>query len=547
MKLRTALICLVLVGAAQLSAAANTLPIDPGLRDKQPFVHSYLGPTSLGRVITKTMQSFDVPGMAVGILHQGQMVHLQGYGIRELGKSGKIQADTVFKVASNSKAFTAAAFAILIDAGKLTWHSKVKDLLPGFQMRDPWLSAHLTLADLLTHRTGLKQGTGDLMLWPEPNLFSRRDVIYALRFFVAAKPFRSEYAYDNLLYIVAGEIIPQLTGLQWNEFIDQRIMAPLGLKHCSAGAISAAMANNLAAPHGVIEGKLQVIERARITDNISLMAAAGGVRCSAADMLVWIETQLNMGMMPAGERLYSKTQATEMWRPQVTRAVSEKDLVMHRTHFKAYGLGWRLADVYGYKQISHTGSLAGTRSFVTLVPELELGVVVLTNGSSSAARSIVMNTIVRSYMHDKPVDWFQLAVDNRGKKLSKGASTASRRLSKSVTDAVRKRLLEYSGAYVDPWFGQVNISPDKTPARQETRAGFIFQAVKSPQLRGELRFIKTDMLSVHWFDRTLEADAYVRFHRDAHNQITEMTMEAISPATDFSFDFPDLRFKKVDQ
>ncbi len=520
----------------------NVLPLNPALEDKHPFEGSYLGKKSLRRVVENTMQTFGVPGVAVGIMYQGKVVHLQGYGIRELDKAGNVDANTVFKIASNSKAFTTVALAILIDEGKLAWDGKVVDLIPEFKMRDPWLTANLTVADLLTHRTGLNQGSGDLMLWPEPNRFTRADVIYALQFFDVVKPFRSEYAYDNLLYIVAGEIIPRITNMQWNEFIDQRIMQPLNLKYCSAGKITDAMEKNLAAPHGIIEGTLQVIERSRITDDISLMAAAGGVRCSAADMMVWIETQLKRGAMPSGEQLYSEDQANKMWHPHIMRPVSERERQQDKTHFKAYGLGWHLADVLGYEQISHTGSLAGTRSFVTLVPELDLGVVVLTNGSSSTARDVVMKSIVRSYMHKLQVDWLQLALNDQHTHELKRVVTETEsveslqqevQLTPVQLDALWK---EYSGSFVDPWFGQIDVFVEADK--------LLMQSLKSPQLRGEMRYHTENVFRVHWFDRTLEADAFVRYRRDNQGNVDVITMEAISPDTDFSFDFPDLVLTK---
>ena len=522
-------------------AEESPLPIDESLRDRAPFSASSAGAQSINRVVQDALNTFNVPGLAVAVVHKGEVVHLKGYGIREINQTGKVDTDTLFKIASNSKAFTVAALSILVDEGKLSWDTPVIDIIPEFKMHDAWLSEHLTVADLLTHRTGMKAGAGDLMLWPEPSLFTSVDVIYALRYFEVIKGFRSGYAYDNLLYIVAGELIPRLTGLSWHDYIDQKIMSRLGLKHCFAGALSPAAKKNVSAPHDVIEGELQVIERGRINDNISLMAAAGGIRCSAADMSQWMLVLLN-------NSLYSKTQAAEVFTPQVIRSVSMRDKARDNTHFKAYGLGWRLADVHGYKQVSHTGSLAGTRSYLTLVPELDLGVVVLTNGASDAVRRSVMYHIVRAYMGRDPVDWVQVFEDDIAKwQLEKLAAAkndknsfgqSGKQAPKKITARKTKRLMQaYLGRYQDPWFGEINIS--------QQQSGFVFQSLKSPQLRGELRLVDKNLLTVHWFDRTLEADAYLRFQRNENQEIETLTMEAISEETDFSFDFPDLLFSPV--
>lgn len=482
----------------------------------------------------RAMSEFDVPGMAIGIVKRDQVLLAKGYGVREIGKTKPIDAKTLFKIASNSKAFTTAALAVLVDDGLISWDGLVIDYIPEFRMNDPWVTANFTVKDLLTHRSGLAPFVGDMLLWPEPNEFTVEDIIYALRFFKPVSSFRSQYAYDNQLYIVAGEIIPRVSGKSWGEFVENRLMRPAGMKHCFADKIPKRRMRNLATPHGVVEGQLSVIERGRIPAQPPISAAAGGVVCSLDDMLTWVRTQLKHGTTPGGKVLFSAAQSREMWKPQMLLNVRERDFKMNRTHFKAYGLGWRLADVHGFKEVSHTGTLAGMKSYIVMVPELELGVVLLTNGSSSAARSSVMNTIVRSFMPVEQVDWIQMVLDEQEAAQQaaglKGAATAE----KSEISAP-SGLSRFTGRYRDPWFGDITITLENDQ--------LVFAADKSPKFLGELRHLEGNRFVVRWIDRTLAADAYVLFETDRNDRLTGISMTKMD---DGDFDFEDLELKKVE-
>jgi CubicO group peptidase (beta-lactamase class C family) len=251
-------------------------------------------------------------------------------------------------------------------------------------------------------------------------------------------------------------------------------------------------------------------------------------------MLTWVRTQLNHGTTPRGLELFSEAQSREMWKPQMLLNVRERDFEMNRTHFKAYGLGWRLADVHGFMEVSHTGTLAGMKSYVVMVPELDLGVVLLTNGSSSAARSTVMNTIVRSFMPVEQIDWIQLALDER--ETAKQVEVPEK--DKPVAGADSSglpALSEYTGRYRDPWFGDIKI------ALQDGQ--LVFSAEKSPKFLGEMRHLDGNRFVVRWIDRSLEADAYVLFETDRKNRVTGISMTKLD---DGDYDFEDLDLTKVE-
>lgn len=493
--------------------------------------------TALAELTSRAMSEFSVPGMAIGIVKADKILLAQGYGVREIGKAGAVDSKTLFKIASNSKAFTTAALAILVDDGLISWDGLVIDYIPEFRMHDPWVTAGFTVTDLLTHRSGLPGFVGDMLLWPEPNSFTRADIIHALRYFEPVSGFRSKYAYDNLLYIVAGEIIPRVSGKGWGEFVESRIMRPAGMQRCFADKIPKKQMQNIAAPHGVIEGQLSVIERGRILRQPPISAAAGGVVCGLDDMLTWVRTQLNHGTTPAGVELFSAAQSQELWKPRTIRNVSERDFEMHRTHFKAYGLGWRLADVHGYKEVSHTGTLAGMKSYVVLIPELELGVVLLTNGSSSTARTAVMNTIVRSFMPVEQLDWIQLLTDEiKAGEQEEALAMVEREPVKEAGEACCiPELSQFAGRYRDPWFGDVLIRLEDGQLH--------FSAEKSPKLEGVLRHHDGSRFVVRWTDRTLEADAWVLFERGQNDQVVGISMTKLDPG---DFDFEDLDLSRVE-
>ncbi len=490
----------------------------------------------------RAMRVFSVPGMAIGIVHKGKSIYSGGHGIREIGNHASVNSDTLFKIGSNSKAFTTAALAILVDDGLVSWQGRVTDYIPEFRMSDPWVTAHFTLTDLLTHRSGLRSYVGDQMLWPEPNSFTRADIIHAFRYFELVSGFRDGYAYENLLYIVAGEVIPRVSGKPWGEFVDQRIMRPAGMKRCFASKIPENEMHNLAAPHGVIERQLIVIERGRISPQPPVNAAAGGIVCSLGDMLTWARTQLNRGTTPTGASLFSAAQSRELWKPRTRLTVSERDRQLNKTHFFFYGLGWRLADVHGYRQVSHTGSLAGFRSHVVLVPELELGVVLLSNGSSSAARTAVMNSIVHSFMPVDPLDWIHLLADKIEADEIKSRQQEEKLVAASLEPVEEDAgaccapdLSLFTGRYRDPWFGGVSI--------RIKDGQLLFAADKSPKFSGALQHHDGDRFIVRWTDRTMNGDAWVMFERDEKGATVTMSMLALTD--DGDWDYRDLHFTRV--
>lgn len=486
--------------------------------------------------INAIMHHFNVPGAAIGIVKKGKVIAAQGFGVKTLGNPEAVDADSIFKIASNTKAFTSAALAILVDEGKISWDGKVQSYLTDFKLYDPWVSEQFNIIDLLTHRSGLGLGAGDLMLWPEPSSFTRQEVLHNLRYLKPTGEFRADYAYDNLLYIVAGEIIPAVTGQSWEQFVEQRIMQPLGMTHCFAGNVNQSKQTHITTPHGLVNGQLQTIIRPTDPNKPSVSGPAGGIQCSLNDMLRWVKVQLAQGKMSATKRLFSAEQHKMMWQTQTIMPLSASSKRRDNSHFSAYALGWRVNDMDGTLQVHHTGSLAGMYSFVSLFPELDLGFVVLTNQQSSAARSALMYTVMKPFLGDSTTDW--LAEFSPKKQSSKASNSIDQQpvvLSQATLTTPNNQ--DYLGAYDDPWLGRFIIE-----AQQDSLK---IRALRIEKFVGDLYEQGKDQLLIRWRDRSLEADAIISFKRDGEAKVSGMTITPESSKIDFSYDFQDLDFTKV--
>lgn len=496
-----------------------------------------LNSKQIDSLVQKTMQTFNVPGIAVAVLKDGDVVHMEGYGTRSLRSGGKVDENTLFGVASNTKAMTSAALAILIDQGKLEWDTKVTEIIPEFKLYDPYVTSEFTVRDLLTHRSGLGLGAGDLMVWPSRNTTTKEELIYNLRYLKPVSSFRSQYDYDNLLYIVAGVVVERISGQNYADFIEENIFEPLEMERSAVNYNLIEDKSNVIDGHAPTDGKLVPV-------GLSFTEAAdpaAGVYSSIADMSKWVQAQLNKGKYgPNLEKsLFSERRHREMWTPQTLTGTGKGD---YNTHFKAYGLGWFLSDVNGYLEVTHTGGLLGIVSQVTMIPELDLGIIVLTNQQSGAAFRSITNSIKDFYFGIEGED--RIAQYNESRlRYEKQADSVVAGVWKDVAEVQKKSkmsaeaLSRYTGTYSDPWFGKVHIKLQNGKLR--------FEAEKAPDLHGEMSFYKGNSFVVRWDDRSLNGDAFAVFELDREGTPVGFSMEPVSPMTDFSFDYQDLEFSRI--
>lgn len=488
-------------------------------------------------VAEKTLSTFDVPGIAVAVIKDGKVIHAKGYGVRSIKTNQKVDENTLFGVASNTKAFTAAALGMLVDEKKITWDTKVIDVIPEFKLYSPFVTSEFTVKDLLTHRSGLGLGAGDLMIWPDSSTVSKDKIIHNLRYLKPVSSFRTKFDYDNLLYIVAGEVIARVSGLKYEDFIETRMMLPLGMSKSATSFNRLKDKSNIIDAHAPVNGKVVPIPK----DFTETSNAAGGINTSIADLSKWVLLQLNGGKYGdnLSKTLFTKGIQSQMWTLQT---VIPRSNSTYNSHFFGYGLGWFLNDEKGYFVAEHTGGLAGMVSEVTIVPELKLGIIVLTNQQVGEAFTIITNTIKDGYYGVKKRDWIKTLNDERLTE-QKTAKTMVDQLWTTINaerpSTSKADIKNYLGSYKDVWFGDVIIS--------EVNGKMHFQAKNSPKLRGDMTFYKGNTFIVKWYDRSLDADAFVSFSLNTEAKANGFKMSAISPLTDFSFDFQDLDFKLADK
>ena len=493
--------------------------------------------SQIDSLVQKTMRTFNVPGMAVAVLKDGKIYHKNTYGISSIKTNAEVNENTLFGVASNTKAFTAAALGQLIDQGQLTWDTKVNDIIPEFKLHDAYVTSEFTVRDLITHRSGLGLGAGDLMVFPATNTTTLPEMIHNMRYLKPVSSFRSKFDYDNLLYIIAGEIVARVSETSYDDYIIDNFFKPLGMERSLLSIPKIDADANRIDGHAPVNGKLEITGYTFT----QIATPAAGIYASINDMGKWVQALLDEGKYGAQlkDSLFSKETYHEMMTPQTLIRTGKGP---YNTHFSAYGLGFFLSDVNGYFQATHTGGLLGIVSQVILFPELDLGMIVLTNQESGAAFNAITNTLKDSYFGIKGKDRIKEYNERR---------LVGEREADSIVSAVDKNIAaqlktkspapnptDYIGTYQDPWFGDVVITSQNKNLQ--------FKAVKLSDLTGTMSFYKGTTYAVRWNDPSLKADAFVTFSLDIEGKADGFTMSPISPLTDFSYDYQDLDFKRVE-
>jgi len=487
-------------------------------------------------LVNKSMAMMPLAGMAIAVVKDGKVVHARGYGITSVLTKEKADENTLFAIASNTKAFTTMALAMLVDEGKIKWQDKVIDYIPEFKMYDPYVTANFNIQDLLTHRSGMSLGAGDLMFFPDGSDFTVKDVLKSFQYQKPTSAFRTKYDYDNLLYIVAGEVVTRVSGMTWNDFVEKRIMKPLGMERSASVYQTLKDRKNVAMPHAANKGTLKQIET--YTKSDGLVGAAGGIYASVTDLSKWMIMHLNGGKYGNGVQLVSPENHKEMLRPHTFIGFNGKPDPRSKIHFNAYGLGWGINDQNGYVVFSHTGGLPGMLSKTTLVPELNVGVVILTNTDPGGySYHTISRAIIDSYMGLKPLDRLTPTAKQIQEMENAGDSVATAVWNTVKNAKANFKPEDFIGTFHDNWFGDVKIS---------LKDGQLwFACVRSPKLTGKMSFYKANTFAIQWNYQDMNCDALASFTLDENGKANRISMRGISPNIDFSFDFQDLDLKRV--
>jgi CubicO group peptidase (beta-lactamase class C family) len=437
------------IGFTQVESRLNPIPPAP-----TPNASIKVALSEIDEYIEKVQKDWNVPGLAVAIVKGDKVLFSKGYGVRRLDGADPVDADTLFAIASNSKAFTAAALAVLVEEGKLAWDDPVQKHFPEFMMPDPFVTREMTVRDLLCHRCGLDTFSGDL-LWYDTN-YSTQEVAERIRFLKPVSSFRSRYGYQNLMYIVAGLVIERVSGETWGEFVTSRFLRPLEMNRTTVSI--ADLQDNFASPHNESGGQgLRVLP----LGNVDNAWGACGLNSSVNDLAKWMIAQLNDGRF-AGKQILTTSRIDELFSPHTIIPLSAAARQAEPSrHFQAYGLGYVLHDWHGRKVVGHSGGLDGMISYLAMVPEEKLGVVVLTNNESSASR-FIRDRVIECFLDvaERP-DRSGTAVARRAAIDQQQAATR-----KKIDDARRSGtspsipLFELAGRYRCPMYGDVVVEAE---------------------------------------------------------------------------------------
>lgn len=463
--------------------------------------------------VNKAIKDWDVPGVAIAVVKDDKIVFAKGYGVREIGKPDKVDERTIFAIGSSSKAFTAAAIAMLVDEGKIKWDDPATKYLPGFQLYDANVTREMTVRDLLTHRVGLERGDA---LWYATDM-SRDEILRRIRFLKPSSSMRSKFGYQNIMFLAAGQIVPQAAGKTWDDFLRERIFTPLGMTATSTSISGLKSASNVAAPHSKFDDKLTAIPY-RMIDNIG---PAGSINSNVVDMAQWVRLQLNNGTFQ-GKQLISSAGINEMQSPQtIIPLEGAMKRLYPEAHFLNYGMGWFLSDYRGRKMVEHGGSIDGMRGLVAMIPEEKIGVVILANMSGTILSVPLANRIFDAYLGAPPRDWSAEMLKMMNTLLEQGKAAAAKMESERVKDTKPSLALEkYAGDYQNEMYGDTKLVLENGKLKLQRGANFT----------GDLEHWHYDTFRVTWRDRQ-QGKGFISFRLNSQGKVETMNLENLAEFT----------------
>lgn len=405
---------------------------------------------AVDRIVQHTLDAWHIPGAAVAIVENDKLVYANGYGVRELGKNDRVTAETLFEIASTSKAFTTTSIAMLADEKKMKWDDPVRQYIDYFHFTDPCADSLVTMRDIVSHRSGFARHDE---LW-DNTAFPREQIIRAVGYLKVAKPIRTAWQYNNDMFMTAGEAAGAAAKMPFDAFRKTRIFDPLGMTSTLTSSAAFLAAPNRASGHHW-DAKTQTIA-VQPYSNIDNIGGAGDIKSNARDMAQWLRFQLADGVID-GKRLVSADALNETKTPQfVLRPDADTDL---ETNVKSYAMGWNVQDYRGELLVGHAGAINGFRTQVALLPKEHAGIVVLTNAGRGYAGLAIRNAIADMILGRGTRDWDAafLAADRKGDE--KALARQKEREAKRLTDTHPSReLAAYTGTYSHPAYGPVRVA-----------------------------------------------------------------------------------------
>jgi CubicO group peptidase (beta-lactamase class C family) len=535
--------------ALSLSTAAAGVAVLPRRSWAQDAARDQALADAVDAYVTRCMAAFpDQPGLGVSLVRGGETVLAKGYGVRRQDRpDSRVDETTLFAVASNTKAVTAASLGMLVDEERVQWDAPVRTYLPDFRLSDPFITERITVRDLLSHRAGFGLGAGDLLFWPNSDR-TRAEIMAAIPNVPIEHGFRAGYHYCNLMFVAAGEVIAAVSGMPWEDFVQTRVLTPLGMAD-TVPLTSRADPARSALPHGRIGPPLRYQgEMTLLEDSIAGIwnwdsaGAAGGFAASPRDWTKWMKTQLASGVAPDGTRLWSEAVAREMWRPNVISGSSPGPTaeLPGRSIASTYAMGWSVADYRGERMVTHGGGSPGGISATVLIPGRDTGFAVFSNAEESyllrALRSGIADIVMAEDRDFAAFDWIadsqRLLAESTERSLAAAVEIDA---NQAAGAAPSLPLSAYAGRWRDPWYGDIVIS--------QRDGGLWLDFTRSNALNGPLEPYDGETFRTRFPDQR-EEDAFVTFEM-ADGRPVRATLKGVSPDIDFSYDYQDLRLARV--
>jgi CubicO group peptidase (beta-lactamase class C family) len=447
----------------------------------------------LENLIPASMSKWNIPGLSFALIHADEPVYTQGWGVTDLDHPTPVDASTIFAIGSNSKAFTVTALGLLVAEGKISWDDPVGKYLPDFSLLDPIASSQMTIRDLLCHRGGLGTWSGDLLSYGSS--YTREEIIHRLRNIPPAYPFRAGYGYCNLHFMTAGQIIPAVTGISWDEFVTERIFKPLGMDRSFTGQAPMADTPNRALPHERLADRIRPVQ-ARDIHNIG---PAGDIYSTAVDMAAWIQMQLNNGLSDRSQIIPAEILAETRQPHTIIRLDQAMRALVPGRNFSLYGMGWFLMDYLGREVIFHTGGVDGMISLAGFIPAEKLGVVILTNKIPHSLINALFYHVMDSFFGAPQTDWDEVFWQRDLELEQKEQEKKQAAIQQMSHAPASKPLAEYAGDYESNVYG---------PATIRLEEGQLLLSLSAhPAIYGQLEPWDADTFECKWtdpvFDRSL--------------------------------------------
>lgn len=493
-------------------------------------VHSQsLDLKKLDKYIKSAQKQWNIPGLAIAIVKNDEVIFSKAYGVKEFGKKDKVTDKSLFAIASNTKAFTASALSILVDEGKIKWDDPVRKYLPYFQLYNPYVSENMTIRDLLCHRAGFATFAGDLVWYG--TTYSRKEIIERARYIKPTYGFRAHYGYSNIMFLTAGEIIPAVRGKSWDDFIKENFFEPLKMSSTNTSIQDFTKNDDIAMPHHVEPGKEPVPINYVNWDNI---APAGAINSCVSDLSNWIRMQLNDGKFE-GKQILSKKQIRIIRSPQIMKTISKwSEETYPSKHFSAYGLAWDLFDYHGRKIINHGGGADGMISKTVLVPEEDLGFVILTN-SINYLPTALMYYILDDYFDVEEKDWssvyygfYTSGIKRENERIAKAEAERNKNSKPSLV------LQGYTGTYRSDLYGDVEVKSEN--------GKLVVYFVPTPMFVGDLEHWQYNTFSIKLRKIYSLPKGTVNFILNDKGSVTQMEIDIPNP----DFDFTELKLFKIE-